>query len=341
MSLQPQVPNDNFRQQNPEKQKNNDSEYSKKMILMKFLPLISLIILILFFSIINSQFLTVGNSLNILRQSAVLLVVACGITFILLMGSIDLSFGSIITLAGVLGALMIVHTGIPVILSILIGAVIGVLCGLINGLIFAIGKVPSFLVTLGTMFALDGIALMIIGGSPVPVNSSGFLDLTRGSLIPGIPNIILWSLIIYLIMIFIGFKTKFGRYMFAIGGGETVAKMSGVNISRYKIYGFMVSGLLAGIAGVLMASRLGSATPRMGEDLLLDGIAAVVIGGTALTGGVGGPHKTLIGVLLIAVLGNGMNISSVDPYLQIVIKGVVVVAAVAIGLDRKKIKVVK
>lgn len=316
--------------------------FKEKSIFLNVLSVLSLVILIIVFSIGNDQFLSMGNVYNILRQSSILLIVSLGITFILLMGSIDLSFASIMTFSGVVSALVIVNLGLPPVTGVIFSMAAGAVAGLINGVIFAYGRVPSFLTTLGTSFVVNGIALMLLQGSPIPVTNPGFLQLTRGTLIGQIPNIVIWAVVVYGLTIFVAFKTRFGRYMYAIGGGELVAQMAGVSINRFKMYAFIVSGLLAGLAGTLMASRIGSASPNMGGDsLVLDSIAAVVIGGTSLTGGVGGPHKTLLGVLLITILGTGMDMISVDPFMQIVIKGVVVVLAVAIGLERTKIKMVK
>lgn len=305
------------------------------------LPLATLFVLLMICIIAAPNFLSVINIMNIFRQASVLLIVALGCTFIISMGSIDLSFGSVVGLSGAITAMAMANLGTGIFVAVLLGMLVGVVCGFINGVIFAYVKVPSFLATLGTMFAMDGIALMLLKGSAVPVNSKAFLDLARGTLIGSIPNIALWALAIYAITIFVAFKTRFGRYIFAIGGGELVAKMSGVPVNRFKLYSFIVTGLLSGFAGALFVARIGAATPRMGENLLLDAIAAVIIGGTALTGGVGGPQLTLIGVLIISVLGNGMNLLDVDPYLQIVVKGVVVILAVAVGLDRKKISIMK
>ncbi len=278
--------------------------------------------------------------MNILRQSAVLLIVAGSATFIILQGSIDLSVGSIVTLTGIAAAILVrdYQFGIWATPAAML---VGGMAGCINGLLFAYGKVPSFLVTLGALFALDGLALLLSGGQAVQVMDRNYLKIASGSLIGALPNIALWSFLVFVVTSIIGSYTKFGRYMYAIGGGETVARLSGVPVDRFKLYSFILSGLLCGLAGALMTARLQAGSPRMGEGLLLDSIAAVIIAGTALTGGVGGPHRTILGVFIIGILSNGLNINAVDPPTQIIVKGGIVVGAVFLTIDRTKIDSLK
>jgi ribose/xylose/arabinose/galactoside ABC-type transport system permease subunit len=305
------------------------------------LPFVLLVLLIIIFTVGNPRFLTVANLWNILRQSSVLLVVAMGGTFVILQASIDLSVGSVVTITGLVTAVVLREVPGVGPWALLLGPAVGVVCGSVNGALFAYGKVPSFLATLGMLSVLEGLGLILIGGSPVPVNDTAFTWISTGSLLGPVPNIGLWALIIFGIATYAGFRTKFGRYMFAIGGGERVTKLAGVNVNRYKLYAFIVCGLLAGLAGSLMTARIGAGTPSMGAALSLNSIAAVVIGGTALSGGVGGPHRTILGVLVMGVLSNGMNVLGVNPYVQISITGVVVIAAVALTLDRSKITIMK
>ena len=304
------------------------------------LPLLFLLALIAGFALKNSAFLSPTNVFNIMRQSSVLLIVATGTTFIILQGSIDLSMGSIVTLAGITAATVISKWefglwGIPV------AMMVGAAAGSANGFLFAYGKVPSFLVTLGALFAIDGVGLMISDGQNIRIMDRTYNAVSSGTLIGKLPNIALWALGVYLVAIIIATRTQFGRYMYAIGGGERAARLSGVPVDRFKLYSFMLAGMLSGLAGALLAARLHGGSPGMGEGLLLDSIAAVVIGGTALTGGMGGPHRTLLGVLIMGILSNGLNFSSVDPYLQIIIKGTIVVVAVFLTIDRSKIDIMK
>ena len=303
-------------------------------------PVAALVLLIIVFTIANPKFLTGSNFMNILRQFSVLLVAGLGATFIIIMGSIDLSVGSIVTMCGVVAALLVMQAGFGP-WAFFIAPFFGLVAGALNGAIFAYWRLPSFLVTLGTLSIVRGATLLRIEGAPVPIYNDSFANLVTGTALGPIPNIALWALGALVICTIIAFRTRFGRYLFAIGGGERVAKLAGLPVNRYKMYAFMVAGLLAGLAGVLLAGRIGAGTGQMGEEYLLDAIAAVVMGGTALTGGQGGPHRTLLGVLVITVLSNGLNVAGVDFYWQIIVKGIVVIAAVAITLDRSKVQIMK
>lgn len=302
------------------------------------LPFTTLIGLIIIFGIAGTNFLTLGNALNVLRECSVLLIVALAGTFVILMGSIDLSVGSIVNLSGVATALVVPQLGAR---AMLVGLAVGLAAGLVNGLLYTVLRIPSFLVTLGALSAFGGIANIISGGQPIAADSPGFMSLSNGILFLSIPNLWLWAFALWLVCLFVAYRMRFGRYMYALGGGEKVAQWSGVRVNRYKVYAFMLSGVLCGLAGVLLTSEISSFTPGMGDPFLLDSIAAVVIGGTALSGGVGGPHRTLLGVLVIAILTNGMDIVGIQPFTQMVIKGLVVIVAVALTIDRKKFALIK
>ena len=307
-------------------------------IFRSILPFVAIVGLFIVFTAANPRFASVANLFNITRQSSVLIVVALAGTFIILQGSIDLSVGSMVTLAGILSSILILNVGAP---AIILVPLVGLVAGLFNGVLFAYGKLPSFLVTLGTLFVFNGVALYISKGHPQPFEAPGMQTVVNGSLIGGFPNLGLIALVVYGLCIFVAFRTKFGRYMFSIGGGERVAKLSGVPVNFYKFLSFGVSGFLAALGGLMLASRISAGAPNMGEPYLLDSIAAVVIGGTALSGGVGGPHRTILGALVISILSNGMNILNVYPFTQIIIRGLVVIAAVALTMDRSKIELMK
>lgn len=302
------------------------------------LPLGFIFVLVLFFGSINPRFLSIANLYNLIRQTSVLMIVAIGATFVILMGSIDLSVGSIVTLSGIVSALFVPRIGIG---SIFIGVVIGGLAGTINGLVFVYGRVPSFLVTLAMGPILEGIALIICKGSPVVIKDMNFLKIASGRLVGNFPNIGIWAILIYCFFTFIAFRTRYGRYVFTIGAGEKASQFSGVSVKRIKIMTYFVSGFLSGLAGVLFSARCQSGTARMGEPFILDSIAATVVGGTALTGGSGGPHRTILGVIIMGILSNGMNLLNVHPHVQIIIKGVVTILAVAATLDRSRLEFVK
>jgi ribose transport system permease protein len=301
-------------------------------------PLVILPLLVIVFTSLNSRFFTSENLLNIVRQSSVLMVLAMAATFVIIMGSIDLSVGSIVTLAGLTGAVLIRDLGE---IAVLLIPLIGLAGGAINGALFAFGKLPSFLVTLGTLYAFQGLALYIGEGTSVPLALGLSLDPIINGEVLGIPTIALWALLLLVIGILVLRYTRFGRYTYVLGGGESVARLSGVPVARYKFYFFLISGLLASLAGMLLMFRNGGGDPNMGTSLLLPTIAAVVMGGTPLTGGVGGVHRTVLGVLIITVLSNGMTLANVHPYLQVVIQGCVVIGAVALAMDRSRLTLVK
>jgi len=244
-----------------------------------------------------------------------------------------------VLLTGVVTVVLISEFGLGL-LAIPIAIGVGMLAGLFNGVIFTKLKVPSFLVTLGTLSVMAGVGKIITGGSTITFRNPAIRTISNGEIF-GVPNLVLWGLLIYVGTIVLAFRTKFGRYCFALGENERVVELAGAKVDRYKIYPFVLSGLLCGTAGVLLTLRISSASPNIGSGLMLPSIAAIVMGGTALTGGVGGPHRTILGVLVIAVLNNGMNLLGIDSFVQEIILGLVVVGAVALSIDREKIDVVK
>jgi ribose transport system permease protein len=303
-------------------------------------PFVMLFGLIITFSFATDRFLTEANLLdNVAKNAVTLLLVALAGTFPILQQSIDLSVESMVLLTGVVTVVLISQFGLGL-LAIPIAIGVGMLAGLFNGIIFTKLKVPSFLVTLGTLSVMAGVGKIITGGSTITFRDPAIRTISNGEVF-GIPNLVLWGLLIYVGTIVLAFRTKFGRYCFALGENERVVELAGAKVDRYKIYPFVLSGLLCGTAGVLLTLRISSASPNIGSGLLLPSIAAIVMGGTALTGGVGGPHRTILGVLVIAVLNNGMNLTGIDSFIQEIILGLVVVGAVALSIDREKIDVVK
>jgi len=301
-------------------------------------PWLALIVMVLVFSTLNSRFFSVGNALNIFQQAAVLVVLSLGGTFVILMGSIDLSVGSMVSLAGISAAVLIRDYGegavvLAPFLTMLVGGIAGVLVGY--------AKLPSFLTTLGLLYAINGCTLYVTQGAAVNVPPKLVIGSIFDGRLFGFPTVALWALAITLVAALVARRTRFGRYMYAIGGGETVAKLCGVPVARFKLYAFLVSGFLAGVSGVFLLLRVGGGDPTMGDPMLLPAIAAVVMGGTPLTGGVGGPLRTLLGVLIITILQNGMNLANVNPFLQNVVLGAGVIAAVAVNMDRRRLFSVK
>ena len=303
-------------------------------------PFVMLFGLLITFSLTTDRFLTEANLLdNVAKNAVTLLLVALAGTFPILQQSIDLSVESMVLLTGVVTVVLISQFGLGL-LAIPLAIGVGMLAGLFNGIIFTKLKVPSFLVTLGTLSVMAGVGKIITGGSTITFREPAIRTISTGDVF-GIPNLVLWGLLIYVATIVLAFRTKFGRYCFALGENERVVELAGAKVDRYKIYPFVLSGLLCGTAGVLLTLRISSASPNIGSGLLLPSIAAIVMGGTALTGGVGGPHRTILGVLVIAVLNNGMNLLGIDSFVQEIILGLVVVGAVALSIDREKIDVVK
>lgn len=301
-------------------------------------PLIIVPVLVVVFTTLNPNFLDPTNLLNIASQASVLLVLAVAATMVILMGSIDLSVGSVVTLTGVSAALMLQDFGG---LGLLVVPVIGLLAGAVNGALFAYAKLPSFLVTLGTLFAFNGLSLFVSNGAslPLPVAAPG--SAVFGGRVWGIPTIVLWAIVVLFVAIFVAQRTRFGRYTYVLGGGEEVARLAGVPVQRQKFAVFVVAGVLSSFAGMLLMFRINGSGPDMGTAFLLPTIAAVVMGGTPLTGGIGGPLRTVLGVLIITILTNGMTLAGVHPFLQTFIQGLVVIAAVAISMDRTRVGLIK
>ncbi len=305
-----------------------------------WLPGAVVLALVAFFSVETSSFATLRNATALSGQAASLLIACLGSTFVVMMGSIDLSVGATVILTGALGVRIMNGFGLG--LSILpVAAAIGGALGVLNGLVYVRGRIQSFVVTLGTLSIFTGIALNLLDGRAVEFNDFDFGDVAIAQAVPHVPNIALWALGAWLAVVFVGQRTRFGRYMYLIGGGETVARTAGVPVDRFKVYAFGLSGLMAGLAAILLVARLGSAGPSLGSDLLLNTLAAIVVGGTSLAGGVGGPQRTLVGVLIIAILDNGLNLMGVSEYTQMIVKGAVVVAAVLVSREPSTHAVVK
>ncbi len=304
-------------------------------------PFALLAILVVGFSLASPVFLTASNLVNnVLRNSTILLLVSLAGTFPILQQSIDLSVESMVGITGVIAAILMSDHQLGL-LALVVAVLAGTVFGALNGIVFAKFKIPSFLVTLGSLSILSGTALLLTGGTSIPYRNPGVRSIATGFVVPGVPNLVLWGLGIYLVTVFVAFKTPFGRYCYALGENEEVADLSGVKVDRYKIGAFLVSGMLCGVAGALLTARTSSAAPGMGTGLLLQSIAAIVMGGTALTGGVGGPHRTILGVLVIGVLANGMNLVGIQSFVQDIVLGFVVIVAVAMSMDRRKIDIVK
>ena len=306
-------------------------------VLRRFFPAIFLLVLVVVFTIMSPQFLSLGNLSTVLEQGTVLLVASLGATFIIMAGSIDISVGAIVAVAALVAAMTADRLGA---LAIIPAVLVGALCGAVNGLLLAVGKVPSFVATLGTQVVYRGLVLYFTRGAPVEIANDSFLD-TYSSVSFGIPHTVIIGLALAVVAWAIFKFTVFGREVLAIGGGERVSILTGIAVTRVKIMMFLLLGALCGMAGLLQGARTMAATSQLGLGLELDVIASVVVGGTPLTGGLGSITNTCLGVLIVTLLSNGMNMAGVDPYFQNIIKGVVLITAVFINIDRKKIGIIK
>jgi ribose transport system permease protein len=304
------------------------------------LPYGLLLGLVILFWLATPSFGTWRNFTVIGSQAATLLIVCTGATFVVLMGSIDLSVGSIVLLVGAACVKLDNAFGLGW-GTLLVALLLGLILGTFNGVAFSLGLVPSFVVTLGSLSIFSGIGLQLLQGRAISFESSNLDELAIGSILPGLQNIAVWALAVWLVGVLLARRTRFGRYIYLIGGGERVATNSGIPVRRYKVYAFMLSGLLCGLAGILAVVRSGAAGPTLGQELLLNSLAAIVVGGTSLSGGLGGPQRTLLGVLLISVLDDGLNLIGVSSYPQLVIKGAVVILAVLARRNQSKREIVK
>ncbi len=307
---------------------------NNQSIIQKIAPFIGLILIMTIITILNPDFLSVSNLMNVLRQVSINALIAFGMTFVILTGGIDLSVGSTLALTGAVTA-GLMASGVDPIFAMLLGLLLGAVLGAINGIIIAKGKVAPFIATLATMTIYRGLTLVYTDGRPVSGlgDSLTFQLLGKGYFL-GIPIPVVTMIISFGVLYFILKKTTFGRRVYAVGGNEEASILSGINADRIKIYVYSLLGLLAALASLILTSRLNSAQPTAGEMFELDAIAAVVLGGTSLTGGRGWIVGTLIGALIIGVLNNGLNLIGVTSFFQQVVKGAVILLAVL--LDRKK-----
>jgi ribose/xylose/arabinose/galactoside ABC-type transport system permease subunit len=292
-------------------------------------------VICLIISLITPQFLTVSNWTIIVTQVSINALLAFGVTFVIITGGIDLSLGSIVAVAGVTSAMLAHPDTYPVLIPISMGLLAGLLMGAFNGFIITKSKIAPFIVTLGTMTIGRGLALILSDGRPVSNLSDSFNYLGSGTVL-GIPVLILIFILVFAVCSIILNKTILGRYIYAVGGNEQAARASGINIDRVKLAVYSISGLLAGLAGILLASRITTGQPNAGAGFELDAIAAVVIGGTSTTGGRGSMTGTLIGVLLIGVINNGLDLLNVTSYYQQVVMGIIIIGAVVLDSLNQK-----
>ena len=289
-----------------------------------------LIGLVVMFAVLNKVFLTADNFESIGRQTAMVSIIAFGATFVITTGNIDLSVGALVGLVGVVAA-MCMRAGFGIPLSSVMGILTGVGFGFVNGLLVAKAKIPAFLVTLGTMGIARGLALTVTNTKAVIIMNEDFTQIWGAGSVGGFPTSIIWTAVLFAFAIWLYHYTTFGNYVKAVGGNKTAAVYSGVKVEKVTIWVFVIAGFMAAIAGLLMAARLKSGRPEVGDGMELDAVAAVILGGTALSGGRGKMVNTLIGSLIMGVIVNGLIIMGVQTNIQEIIKGIIIIAAVSLS----------
>jgi ribose transport system permease protein len=301
---------------------------STRALARRFGAVAGLILLCALLWILTPYFLTVANLLNVMEQTAINAIVAVGMTYVIISGGIDLSVGSLLAVAGVVLALAL-KADWPVPVAAAASIAVGGALGLANGAGIAFGRLPPFIMTLGMMSVARGAALLVTDGRPVSGFSAGFRSLATGNVL-GVPTPIVLTLAIYVFAHVVLSRTRFGRYVYGIGGNEEATRLSGVPVRFHKTMVYGVSGVASAIAAIVLTARLNTAQPIAGINYELDAIAATVIGGTSLTGGDGSLGGTLIGALTMGVLRNGLNLLGVSSFLQQLVIGVVIIAAVLV-----------
>lgn len=309
----------------------------------KLLAFASLLGLLIFFSVASPSFMQTDNMVGILQATAVNGVLAIACTFVIITSGIDLSVGTLMTFCAVMAGVVLTYWGLPFYLGVLAAIFFGALSGFISGVLIAKLKIPPFIATLGMMLMLKGLSLVITHSKPIYFNDTPeFSVISQESLIGyflpdlPIPNAVLILFVVAVVSSLVLNKTVLGTYTFALGSNEEAVRLSGVNVDRWKIIVYTLSGAICGIAGLLIASRLNSAQPSLGQGYELDAIAAVVIGGTSLSGGVGTILGTIIGAFIMSVLTNGLRIMSVAQEWQTVVTGLIIIAAVYGDILRKR-----
>ena len=310
----------------------------------RWAPVAVLAGLCIIIGLFNPNFFGVSNIVRMLNTAAIPLVICMGTTFIILMGSIDLSAEGVIAICAVAASMLVANdfTGIAIGLwSVPAAILVGGAIGLLNGLVHVRLKVPSFMTTLGIGFAAVGVATAILGGVMVRVSDNGFRDALSLGRVLGIPAAVWIAAAAVAVAYVIQERTRIGRWLYAIGTDEATARNAGIPIERSRILIFAIAGMFYGLAGALSAAQIGRGHALIAQDRLFTAITAVVVGGTALSGGVGSVLNTVVGVFIVIVLTNGMVLMGIEPYVQKGVQGLLIIAAVTLALDRSRLDVVK
>jgi ribose transport system permease protein len=297
--------------------------------------LIGLFLMCAALTYLSPAFLTTSNLINVLRQVSTNANLAFGMTLAILIGGIDLSVGPVLAISGTLTAGLIALSGLPVWFAVLVGLSCGTLIGFFNGFIISRTGIAPFIVTLATMQIARGMAYVYTGGNPVSAYVDNFNVIGNGYLGP-VPLPVIYTAVIFLVMCFLLYRTRFGRYVYSLGGNRTASVYSGININRIQVLVYSITGFLAAASGIVLCARMYSGQPTVGNGFELDAIAAVVLGGTSFSGGVGTLGGTLLGVFVIGILNNGLNLLNINSFWQLVIKGVVILLAVYVDILKKR-----
>lgn len=302
--------------------------------LTKFIMAIAFVAIVIIFSILSDRFFTFDNFFNVLRQVSTNGIIALGMTLVIICGGIDLSVGSVMAFAGTL-CCGFIEEGMHFTLAILISLVCSAIFGYVNGVLVAKVKMPPFIVTLATMQMIRGAAYIYSQGSPIRAIDESFNMLGNGY-ISVLPIPVLIFIIVTLIMYLILHRSKMGVFIYAVGGNKNCAIYSGINAKRVEISVFVISGVCAALSGIILASRMYSGQPTSGQGAEMDAIAAAVLGGTSFSGGSGAISGTVLGILIIGVMNNGLNILNVASYYQLVLKGIIILLAIYVDMLKKK-----
>ena len=299
--------------------------------------LVVLFLICVIVTLATDKFLTFSNIISVLRQISINAFIALGMAMIIILGHIDLSVGAIVAMSGTLTVGMIVNQGLPIPVAILLGLILGLVVGLVNGFIVSVFRLPAFIITMATMNIASGIAYVYSGGQATRITDDFFIAIGTGYLFNVIPLPVVYMVILIAVFSFLLSQTKFGTYVYAIGGNREAARLSGVPIKKVEITVFVLSGLLSAFAGLVLCSRMYSGQPSVGSGYEMDAIAACVLGGISMSGGKGRISGTVIGALVIGVISNGLNLIGVSSYIQLIVKGLIIIVAVLIDSQKDRI----
>lgn len=315
------------------------NSFRKNTNWVDIMPITTLIVLIIIMTIGSPRFLLPASILGLLAQSATLLVMGLGQTFVILLGSIDLSIAPVAAMATIVAAMLIPGYGY---LAFVIALLYGVFAGWLTGTVHTKARIPSFIASLGAMGLWTGIAFVASEATPITVKTEDiFITKWVTGTTFGVDNVVYIAFVVLVITFIIEKYTRFGRYVKSIGAGEKATRISGVPIDRYKIMAFMLCGTLAALSGVLLSARMAGGSARMADGFLMKAIAVVILGGTAISGGIGGVLRTFVGVLIVMTLDVGMNMIGINPWFQQAVYGGIIILAVALTIDRSRITIIK